>query len=215
MGRYTLRPISDRTWLNQGRRIHSQFTASWADTQDMLLAEIAHLKGRDIVLEMDVTEADLKINGELRANAKPTSGAVGVAFDATEHGPLFYRCDRFTTSYGYQGPAWQHNVRAIALTLSALRAVDRYGATETGQQYTGFKALPAGRAMPASHMTSDEAWNVLWTAVGANNIGHVESVDLHHLVKRARRATHPDHNDGDQSRWDKVESAARVLGVMA
>jgi hypothetical protein len=38
---------------------------------------------------------------------------------------------------------WQHNVRAIALTLEALRAVDRYGTTG-GRQYAGFRQLTAG-----------------------------------------------------------------------
>lgn len=40
---------------------------------------------------------------------------------------------------------WQANVRAIALTLEALRAVDRYGATQ-GRQYAGFQQLTAGGA---------------------------------------------------------------------
>jgi hypothetical protein len=39
---------------------------------------------------------------------------------------------------------WQSNARAIALTLEALRAVDRYGATQ-GRQYAGFQQqLTAG-----------------------------------------------------------------------
>jgi hypothetical protein len=38
---------------------------------------------------------------------------------------------------------WEHNVRAIALTLELMRAVDRYGATQ-GRQYAGFQQLTAG-----------------------------------------------------------------------
>lgn len=40
---------------------------------------------------------------------------------------------------------WQHNVRAIALSLKALRDMERYGATQ-GRQYAGFRQLTAGRA---------------------------------------------------------------------
>lgn len=35
---------------------------------------------------------------------------------------------------------WQHNVRSIALGLGALRAVDRYGISRRGEQYSGFRA---------------------------------------------------------------------------
>lgn len=46
-----------------------------------------------------------------------------------------------TDAYG----TWQMNVRAIAKTLEALRAADRYGATQ-GRQYAGFRGqLQAGK----------------------------------------------------------------------
>lgn len=206
---YTTRPISDRTWLGSMGKEPSRFNSKWSATIALLGTEIEHLKGRDVVIECDITEADLKLNGEFRANARPTSPAVVVAFES-KHGPLLYRCDRFFTNYAQQGPEWQHNVRAIALTLQSLRAVDRYGATETGQQYAGFKALPAGRSMPASHMTSDQAavviaeWSGTSIAVGD---------DLARHVRRAKARSHPDRNEGDRSAWDKVEQAAAVLGV--
>lgn len=38
--------------------------------------------------------------------------------------------------------AWQHNVRAIAMTLKALRDMERWGATQ-GKQYAGFRQLTA------------------------------------------------------------------------
>jgi hypothetical protein len=56
---------------------------------------------------------------------------------------------------------WQHNVRAIALGLEALRKVDRYGITRRGEQYAGWKALPAGIGIGATHMTSEVATKVI------------------------------------------------------
>lgn len=112
---------------------------------------------------------------------------------------------------------WHHNVRAIALTLEALRAVDRYGATETGQQYSGFKALPAGRAMPASHMTSDQAWVALCEVTGFN-LTTTEALDpdeVRAYFREARRVTHPDRHDGDRTQWDRVEEAGKVLGLVS
>lgn len=209
--KYTVRPISDRTWMGQTAKLASRFDSKWSDTLQLLGREIDVLDGSDVVLGIDVTEADLKLNGELRANAKPSTPAVEVAFES-KHGPLIYRCDRFYTNYYDRGPEWQHNVRAIALTLQALRAVDRYGATETGQQYTGFKALPAGRAMPASHMTRDEALQVL-ADLNEIPVEHLNLDVLGTIWKHARRKAHPDHNDGDRTLWDQVEQAGVVLGV--
>lgn len=220
---YTTRPLSDRTWLRPASaRKRSQFDSTWTDTLDLLAREVKHLRGRDVVIEVDVREQDIKLDGMLRASARaPEHPAVVVAFETPDHGPQLHRCDRFERSYKSDSVGWQENVRAIAKTLEALRAVDRYGATETGQQYAGFKALPAGRAMPPSHMARDEALGVLglWgrVAAGADPIPaeHVNTAPsvLASLHRAARRAAHPDRNNGEQTAWDQVEQAARVLGV--
>lgn len=218
--KYSVRPISDRTWFGAMGREASRFSAKWSSTIALLGHEIDLLEGRDVVLEIDVRETDLRLDGELRANARPASRAVAVAFES-KHGPLIYRCDRFTTSYAHQGPEWQHNVRAIALKLEALRAVDRYGAEAVGQQYTGFKQLGAGRAMPASHMTRTEALSILGSwgrvssglpAIPAEHV-NTDRESLAGLHRAARRAAHPDRNEGDQTDWDRVEHAAAVLGL--
>jgi hypothetical protein len=213
--RYTTRPLSDRTWLRPAsKRERSRFDAKWSSTLELLGREVDLLGGRDVVIEIDVREQDFKLNGELRANARtPEHPAVVVAFETTAHGSMLYRCDRFYAPY-YGQVDWQHNVRAIALTLQALRAVDRYGATETGQQYAGFKALPAGRAMPASHMTSADARAII-TAQAIRRVGpdDARTMTPSELVKHARRASHPDHNGGAHTVWNQVEQAAQVLGL--
>ena len=220
--KYTTRPLSDRTWLRPAsQRKQSRFDAKWTATLELLGREIDLLGGRDVVIEVDVREQDLRLDGTLRANARtPDQPGVVVAFETSRHGSMLYRCDRFYAPY-YGQIDWQHNVRAIALTLEALRAVDRYGATETGQQYAGFKALPAGRAMPASHMTRTEALGVfgVWgralsemPAIPAEHV-NTDPDSLRSLYRAARRAAHPDRNNGDQTAWDQVEQAARVLGV--
>lgn len=205
--RYTTRPLSDRTWLRpDSARIYSQFDSPWSKTQAQLAREIEHLGGSDVVIEVDVPERGIRNDGMLRADAKAATPAVVVAFES-KHGPMLYRSDRYVGRYYDQGPDWQQNVRAVTLTLEALRAVDRYGATETGQQYAGFKALPAGRAMPASHMTRDQAAEII------RGHGPVDSPSLEASWKAARAATHPDRNGGEQAAWDRVEEAASVLGL--
>lgn len=215
---YVVRPLSDRTWLRQPRdRVSTRFAAKWPETEDLLLNEVDRLDGRQLVIEVDVREQDLRLDGALRANAREAATpAVVVAFETPKHGPMLYRCDTFYAPYSAQGPDWQHNVRAIVLTLQALRAVDRYGATELGQQYAGFKALPAGRAMPASHMTRDEAWGILGSFASTRIADLRETAtpaEIAELHKKARALAHPDRRGGDRTLWDQVEQAAKVLGV--
>jgi hypothetical protein len=83
---YTTRPLSDRTWLRPASaRKRSQFDSTWTDTLDLLAREVKHLRGRDVVIEVDVREQDIKLDGMLRANARaPEHPAVVVAFDAAD-----------------------------------------------------------------------------------------------------------------------------------
>lgn len=211
MSLYTVRPISDRTAFT-GESIDSRFTVTWSQCTDLLYRELDLLEATDLVIECDVREQDLRLDGTLRANARAASPAVRLAFESNV-GPLTYATDAFrrpTWRRGGMQEDWQHNVYAIALGLEALRKVDRYGITKRGEQYTGFKALPAGRAMPASHMTSDEAFAVL---LDVSQSRSEDGVRLEQQYRRARAFAHPDRNDGDRTLWDQVEQAAAVLGV--
>lgn len=204
---YRFRPLDDRTWLGDNTTV-SRFTATWADTRVLLDREVSFLLARDApppVLMLDITEADLRLDGTPRANTHPATGAVALAFDSTR-GPLIFRCDRYTTAYRYQGPAWQHNVRAIALTLESLRAVDRYGATEHGEQYRGFRSLPA-----APHMTDESAIEVITRAAGATPADWTPAA-RQRILGKARRCAHPDVS-GSRAQWDLVHRAAAHLGL--
>ena len=206
--KYTIRPLSDRTAFT-GRHELTPFRASWKDTLTLLEAELENLSAQNVVIEVDVVEGDLRIDGMLRANAKVESPGVRVAFDSAV-GPLVYATDRYVRRW--DGPSWQQNVRAIALGLQALRKVDRYGITKRGEQYAGFKALPSGRSVPPSHMTTDDAWRVLAEVLGALDGDHRRG-DVRGQIRRARVITHPDRNGGQRDQWDRVEQAAAVLGV--
>lgn len=209
--RYTIRPISDRTPFG-GARKPNPFRAKWADTLDLLDVELSHLKARDVVFEVDVVdESQIRLDGMLRANAKVASGAVRLAFDSM-HGPLTYATDRYRGAYYSDPPDWQINLRAIALGLEALRKVERYGITKRGEQYAGWKALPGGRAMPPSHMTTEQAYDVLAELLDLRDIASLDVPDAT-LIRRAKAAAHPDRNGGSRSLWDQVEQAARVLGA--
>ncbi|WP_447643191.1 hypothetical protein [Nocardioides zeae] len=217
--KYTVRPISDRTAFT-GQHEPTPFRASWRDTLELLGYELDLLSARDVVLEVDVTEGDVRLDGMLRANARVGHPGVRIAFESSV-GPLVYATDRYEARWSEQA-SWQQNVRAIALGLEALRKVDRYGITKRGEQYTGFKALGAGRAMPASHMTADDAAALL-ERVAIGNEGQSREMAVARILassevardtwRHARAMAHPDRRGGDRTVWDQVEQAAVVLGV--
>lgn len=144
----------------------SPFSASWSVTVHDLARELGHLNPRRAVLELAMREQDFRIDGLPRANARATHPGVVLSLIGSKHGDLRYPAHTFHD--------WQSNVRAIALALEALRKVDRYGVTKLGQQYAGWRALPAS--------TSES---------GALEYGR-RIIARHGSVRAALRATHPD-----------------------
>ncbi len=212
--RYTVRPISDRTPFT-GQHVDSNFTVTWSGCQEVLERELDFLDASELVIEVDVQERGIRMDGRLRADAKADSPAVRIAFDSV-HGPLTYATDRFLRrSYRRDGMSedWQHNVYAIALSLEALRKVDRYGVTKRGEQYTGWKAIGSGpaTAVPAG-LSRDDALEVLWTV---SQLSRENRWPIEALHKKARARAHPDRHDGDRLLWDQVEAAAKVLGLLS
>lgn len=205
---YTVRPLSDRTPFG-GDQKPNPFSSTWASTLKLLEVELDLLEARDVVLEVDVPDtSQIRLDGMLRAHATVMSGAVRIAFES-KHGPLTYATDRFYGQFFGSPPDWQINVRAIALGLESLRKIERYGIVKRNEQYLGFKQLGAGRAMPSSHMTSDQARDVITSIIGV--------VDRPWDVrfKLAKRYAHPDRHDGDRTEWDRLEEAGKVLGLIA
>ncbi|NUS01962.1 MAG: hypothetical protein HOV97_05295 [Nonomuraea sp.] len=202
---YKTRPISDRTWLKPQRRKSSPFTADWNSTQDLLAKEIRMLDGKDVVIEVDVREGDLRMDGKLKARAKAAGPAVRVAFESRTHGPMLFQCDRYDGGpWGNRMEPWQHNVRAIALTMEALRAAERHEAIDSGQQYAGFKAIEA------KSMSSREAEQVIFRIAGGDE---ALGMTLHQAYRRARAKAHPDVNGGDRTLWDELGRASAILAL--
>lgn len=187
--------------------ISSQFSSPWTSTVELLAAELRHLSAERIAIELALTDSDLRIDGLPRASARLTADAVRIAFDST-YGPLMYETGRFRSSSYWRGggPGWQVNLRAIALGLEALRKVDRYGVTKRGEQYTGWKALPASTDPADAIQTSDQAWAVLQAYSGG-------VADPETAVRLAFKATHPDRPGGDETEFRKVQRAREILGV--
>jgi hypothetical protein len=177
-------------------RVHSPFKAGWQVTVRDLLRELRALDAKQTVLNLAVTDADLRVDGLPRANARLSDAGVVVAFDSM-HGPLRYACDRFWS--------WQENLRAIALGLEALRKVSRYGIATDGQQYRGYRELEPHRMDPF------EARIVLREVVNAaEGPMTTDGMDDRTLRTKALKAAHPDMG-GDAETFDKVRMAVRAL----
>lgn len=175
----TFRPLdvnAARPGVGQTRR--SAFKASWSSTVDLLHRELWQLDAKQVVLEIDVREQDFRIDGMPRANTRAASPAIVLTLQSP-HGPLRYEVATFDD--------WQDNVRAVALALEALRAVDRYGVTKRGEQYAGWKALPSGSGAPSP-------------ARGR------ELIAEHGSLRAALMATHPDRG-GDARDFAAVQAA--------
>lgn len=218
--RLIARPIDewpDRHLTPDSARSFSRFSASWTDTVDILDRELHHLGASEAVLQLAITERECRLDGWIRANAKPEHPGVIISFESV-HGPLRYWTDEFKWGGSGHLPGWQANVRAIALGLEALRKVDRYGIARRGEQYRGWNALPPGTPMPPGKMTVDEAVEVLIDAGSAIEIRTGEARDLvrtdptviGNLYRAAARLHHPDAG-GDPAMFRRITEARDLL----
>lgn len=207
--RLVVRPIE--TWpgaLTPERdREPSRFRARWQATVDLLGREVANLDGDEVVLQAAVTERDCRIDGWIRAGATPSHPGVIVSFES-RHGPLRYWTDRFGWGGPSHLPAWQANVRAIALGLEALRSVDRYGIGRAGEQYVGYRALGAGPGEDHQPMTRDEALWMLARHSGMTRPDVAECPDK--AYRLAAHDLHPDRG-GDPDDFRRLGEARRLV----
>jgi hypothetical protein len=165
-----------------GGRLSSPFKARWPSTVNLLAKELRAHGGRRIVMEIDFREQDLRLDGLPRADHRARTPGIVLSFEATQvpgRPQLRYEVGTYSD--------WQDNVRAIALGLEALRAVDRYGVTKRGEQYAGWKQLSSGGGGPSAERGR-------------------ELIREHGGEIQALKATHPDHG-GDPLEFAAVQAA--------
>lgn len=188
-------PYPDR----RDRRGHYIFRATWGETLDLLDRELGYLEAFRVVLQADFRERDLRADGWPRADARtPQHPGVILSFESRV-GPQRYATDAHDF--------WQHNVRGIALGLEALRAVDRYGITRSGEQYAGWKQLTAG-----SGITTEAAALHLIGRLAAVPMSELRQPDRRRAYRHALIRAHPD-NGGTSELLAEVRDAGRVLGI--
>ena len=167
----------------------SRFDSTLGTTVSQLGTELRALAAKNIILELDLRDRDIRLDGFPRSDARPALPTVVLSFDS-KFGPLRYATAEFDD--------WRDNLRAIALSMQALRAVDRYGVSKRGEQYTGWKALPVSTD-PADAIQTPEQARAVIEEFGGN-------------VRSALFATHPDQG-GNPDDFRKVQRARELIGA--
>lgn len=200
---FALKPLLAWPHKSTAKRKKSPFVVSLTKAYNDLRAELAHIGTKGMVyIEAGFTAADIRNDGLPRSTAqRPRMPGVVIHAPETSKGPMRFACDTYTD--------WEANIRSISLTLTALRAVDRYGAVRDNEQYKGFAALPP----PASDTfgTVEAAVNWVATQTGLPPASLMAPGDLWTSAYRSlAKAFHPDVG-GKQDDWQRLQSAAELI----
>jgi hypothetical protein len=211
---FTFRPIECWPRAFTPDRKYSPFSAKYHNTIALLKKELAHIDARNVVVQVALSHSDIRRDGLPRADARrPEHPGVILSFEKWipngrfneqrqplgNYRPFSMPCDAFTD--------WISNLRAIALSLEALRRVDRYGVTQSGEQYTGWAQLPQGALSER-----EKALAFLVEHGGGNDA--ILGLDDPEMLKKAYRVAakklHPD-NGGSHELFIQLQNAVKIL----
>lgn len=176
-----------RTEKSDRVRAHfsKQVVRSLAVVRDELLNELK-------LLGADTESVVINSNMRLRKDGFPVSGqaqpedvGVVVYFDLNGQ-PKAFPCDKWDRV--------EDNMRAISLTINALRGLDRWGSKHMADAaFQGFDALPA---------QSQQGW---WSVLRISRDALTESVQTQYRSLVMKH--HPDRADGDVELFHQIQSA--------
>lgn len=147
--------------------------------------EIERMGGRYPLISSNV---ELRLDGQMRRDkGEPVDRGVAVYFEHKGQQKVF-ACDTFTTV--------RDNIRAIGLTIAALRSIERYGASAMLE-----RALSAFEALPAPN---SQTWrDVLELSKG----GAVDRDMIETQFRRLAVSRHPDRSGGSHEAMSKLNAA--------
>jgi hypothetical protein len=181
-------PAHKRTHSQFGdRRYGHQRTNLDAWARDHLVDQVRLLGGRGLVLS---TNIELRRDGLPYANRRaPDDTGVAVYWLTRDNEWRVVACDRWKR-------IWE-NMRAIGLTLEALRGLERWGASGVLERaFQGFKVLPG---------SNDELAQQGWRQVlGVDDDGDLVNAEAHY--RALSKLHHPDRG-GDPARMAQLNAA--------
>lgn len=169
--------------LPDHKRASSRYEVTFLKARDHLVRQIELAGGRDIVVS---TNVPLRRDGLPLANmSEPKDPGVAAYWTDRKKKPRVVACDHWRKV--------RDNLRAVGLTVEALRSIERAGATELLERaYSGFAALPP----PADH------WRILGLERGASRSTITQR--YHELAS----INHPDKG-GSNGQMARVNDAYR------
>ncbi len=196
---FVFRPLLTFPRPETPKRRVAAFDSTIEQTYKLLGAEIKTIKAMYAVVQLRLGSDGLRVDGMPKVALPPE---VVLCFEREFEGESAPRsitmpCDTFSD--------WRDNLRALALSLEALRKVDRYGVTQNGEQYRGWEALPAAASDEEEDFRSSEdarAWLRNWS----------DLEDPLAAYRYLARTFHPDAG-GDAAKFRLLQKAKEVLGL--
>lgn len=179
------------------KRLKSPFEVKFARLLDDLERELSHLRATDIVVEAYLRREQIRNDGWPRSSERPSSPGIVLSFLKNGKEPISFPCDTYLT--------WESNLRAISLTLTALRSIDRYGVTQHAEQYKGWARLPAA---PQTMLFEDAlVFLGLYSSVAITDL---ESLERNFRIGASKR--HPDNQaTGNIHQFHLLSDAKKVI----
>jgi hypothetical protein len=164
---------------SDGRKRNYLFKESFAANRDELMNELRRLGAKDIILS---TNIPLRRDGLPMANARqPQDPGIAVYFKYKKR-QMCFACDKYLLT--------SENIRAIALTIGAIRGIERWGASDMMERaFRGFTALPSPD----------------WRAVlGFAETDRPSREEVDAAFRKKARIYHPDAGNGDISKFHEI-----------
>lgn len=198
-----------RQWQGEETKARSsaRFKVSLDATVKKLEYELERIEATDIEVAVG-----LEGRFSLKGNGWPFAGSTGhpgvvLTYAHPKFGVMRIATDEFWD--------WTDNLRGIAMTLEALRMMDRYGTTGNGRQYEGFRAIPASTG---NTMTAGEA-AVLIKEASKVKYDAERILDVRELAEIAVRAaifnSHPDRNPGKPDATEYFHTVERARQALS
>lgn len=185
----------------------AQFRSDYTATLNKLEYELQRLAATDIVIQAGFSSSDIRNDGWPRSGAKPQHPAVLLHFTSgpfkSNANQLSFPSDQYATYHA--------NLHAIALTLEALRAVDRHGVTKGNEQYVGFAQITAPGESQSTHWAASL---VLQLAEGyPEDTPQVllNRAFYQRVYRDALRKVHPDAAPGRREDFDALMRANDLM----
>lgn len=181
-------------WPRSKYQQNAQFKVTMGEAVEHLYNELDRLGASDVVVSSNMR---LRLDGKPYAEQRRMDDE-GVAVYFTLNGEQqCIPCDKWTTV--------KDNVRAIGLTVQALRSLERWGAKEmVNAAFRGFKALPETAIVtPYTKRPWHEVLEVAPTA-------SPEVIKASYRQKMLK--AHPDHG-GSMEEFQEVQNALREGGL--